>query len=106
VFRAFGCGYTETIFAGCGWINFYLRPAQIDLFLEPFARRVVAVAEQNRARRHLPDELQQILPVRVRRQIEILHIAAFRHLSRARAEHKRLAGFAAFKCPAGESGSA
>src|ERR1019366_6522742 len=85
---------TKSSFHRLAWLrlkNFNLRPAQMYLRLKPRPRRFVAVAQQNRARRNPPDELQQILPVRVRRQIKILHVAGFGHAPRARTEHKRLA---------------
>ena len=49
--------------------------ARADLFLKPLARIISAVAEQDCARRNLPDKLQQIPAVRMRGQIEIQHFA-------------------------------
>jgi len=74
------------------WLDdFYFRPALAYFFFKPIASICVAVTEQNCARRNLPDKLQQVVAVRVRRQIKILHIAFLRHAPRAWAENKSLA---------------
>ena len=52
--------------------------ARADLLLKPAARIVVAVAQQNRARRNPSDKIQQVLAVGVRRQVKILNFAMAR----------------------------
>ena len=45
--------------------DFDFRVARPDLFLKPRTRIIAAMAEQNRAGRNLPDEIQQIISARV-----------------------------------------
>src|SRR6266566_1647396 len=64
--------------------------AGADLFREPFARVVPAVAKQDGSGRNPANEIQQVIAVGVRGQIKILHVAPARDLAGARTEHKRL----------------
>ena len=65
--------------------------AGADLFLEPLAGLIAAVAEQNDAGLNLPHEIEQLLAVGVRGQIEIIQLAVQRDLACAGAQLERLA---------------
>ena len=71
--------------------------AGADLVFKPFARILIAVAEQDGAWGNLSDEIQEVVAIGVGGQIEILYVATLGDLSCARAEHKCLAGFGGFE---------
>jgi hypothetical protein len=53
--------------------DFHFGMTRADLFFEPTARIFLAMAEQNGARLGLPHKIQQLLPLRVRREIRFPH---------------------------------
>ena len=57
-------------FAGFGLDDFDLGPAGADLLLEPLARIVVAMAEEDGVGRNLADEVQQFITVGVGGEVE------------------------------------
>src|ERR671931_2603566 len=63
-------------FPRLGLEDLEFRVAGADLLLEPVARAFFAVAQQNRARGDLADELEQLLTVGMGGQIEVLHFTA------------------------------
>ena len=97
---------TATGLPGWGWNIFILGQRARICSANQAPRRIVAVAQQNGARRNLADKLQQILPVRVRRQIEVLHIAMLGDRPALGLNTNVSPVLAAFNRPAGESGSA
>jgi len=78
------------LFARLRLKNFYFRPTDSDLFLEPGACLWVAVAEDQCARLHLADQFQQRLAVGVRGEVEVAHVAALSQVACAVAEMKGL----------------
>ena len=65
--------------------------AGVDLFGEPLPRIIVAVAQQNRARRNLAHKVQQVIAVRVGGQIKLLQVTVAGDRAGAGAEHERVA---------------
>lgn len=64
------------------------------------------MAEQDGARVHLPDEVEELLAIRVSREVEVLHFAALGDFAAAAAEDERLALLRRFETSPGVSGSA
>jgi hypothetical protein len=65
----------------------------VYLFLEPSARIFFTMPQENRSRLNRPNELQQVSPVGMRCEVEIVDFAQLRSLASARAEQKSLALF-------------
>lgn len=80
-------------FSGLRLDDFDFRMPGADLFLEPLPGIIAAVTEQDGAWGNLSDEIQQVIPIGMRGEIEVLHIAMACHSSRARTEDKCLTGF-------------
>ena len=94
-------------FARFGHDDLDLRVAGADLVGEPLARVVVAVAEQHHARLDFADEVQQVLAVGVRGQVEVLALRTAACTSPALGLKMNVSpGLAALSRPPGVSGSA
>src|SRR6267378_471563 len=65
-------------FYGLAWDwldDFDFGIARVDLLFEPGARCAFSMGEQDRAWLNLTDEVQQLVPVRMRGQVKILNFA-------------------------------